>query len=756
MSKQVKHLYEFGPFRLYPDEGLLLRHGDSVRLTPKAFETLVLFVRNPGHVLDKDELMEKLWPDTFVEEVNLAKNISSLRKVLREGGSDQLYIETLPKRGYRFVPPVRESWAAPPDPVSEQAEVSNISAVLETSNEKESQAENSLELPETFERTVHPQPAITPEQTAVAIASPATRHRIWIASAILAALLVGGAIFWLVSRRPTSTSPLSSQRIIPVTTYLRSETQPAISPDGKQVAFTWTGTNNDNWDIYVKLVGSGDPLRLTSEPVIERNPTWSPDSNHIAYLRESPDGVGVSVYVVSSLGGAPRKLTDTYGLGFDWSSDGESLILAERNSKDEPLSLFLFFIKTGEKRRLTFPPAKSFGDINPAFSPDGSTIAFARAHSGSTNAWDIYLTPVAGGDLKRLTFDETLIDGLDWTANGREIVFSSSRSGGLPALWRIATSGGRPEPLSGVGQNANSPSISRDGNRLAYVNSIIDSNIWRVDLSSSRHKATSPAMLISSTIYDHSPEYSPNGKRIAFASARSGSPEIWICNSDGSSPIQLTSFGGPATGEPRWSPDGQYIVFDSQINGNTDIFVMNVEGGNPRQLTSEGSEDIAPRWSRLGKWIFFTSNRTGESQIWRMSPDGSALIQVTKRGGYDAAESPDGKYLYYARGRNTSGLWRVSVDGGEESLVLDTLRAGYLRYWTVVDKGIYFGTRTSTPHPSIQFFSFATGQVNEVFQIEKPLLVGAPGLSISPDERAILFVQLDRSDSDIMLVEGFR
>src|SRR5688500_2408559 len=114
-SKQSKHLYEFGPFHLYPAEGLLLRNGDSVRLTPKAFETLLLLVTNQGRVLDKHELMEKIWPDTFVEEVNLAKNISSLRRILGEGDSKELFIETLPKRGYRFVAPVREYSAPVPE-----------------------------------------------------------------------------------------------------------------------------------------------------------------------------------------------------------------------------------------------------------------------------------------------------------------------------------------------------------------------------------------------------------------------------------------------------------------------------------------------------------------------------------------------------------------------------------------------------------------------------------------------------------------
>ncbi len=746
MSEQKRHFYQFGDFQLDISECLLLHAGESIRLTPKLFDTLLFLVENSGRVLGKDELIEKIWADTFVEEVSLAKNISALRKILAEGDSGLQYIETIPKRGYRFIAPVKKLIDEGGELPDEQDITSNI-AISEEINV----GEKSEEL---LKQNREPEKVISPASIPEASRNPrhhSIKHWVWL-TILSATSLIVGTIFWFTVFRLTTNPTLSSQKIIPFTSFSGSEDNPAISPEGKQVAFTWSGQNNDNLDIYVKSVGGGEPLRLTDEPAIERNPVWSPDGSHIAFLRELPDQK-VGIYVVPLLGGTARKLAETYGLPFSWSPDGEFMAVAERNSREEPFSLFLLSVKTGEKRRLTFPPNQYFGDINTVFSPDGKTLAFMRA--SSISAWDIYLVPVVGGEPKRLTSDNTLLDGLDWTADGREIVFSSPRSGGTASLWKIAVSGGEPERLSLVGLNAFNPSVSRQGNRLVYVHSLADSNIWRIATPNSNSQDSVNTRLISSTSYDISPVYSPDGNRIAFVSGRSGSSEIWICNSDGSMPVQLTSFGGPITSSPRWSPDGRQIVFDSSSEGNADIFVINIEDGSPRRLTSEGSEDIVPNWSKDGQWIYFTSKRSGELQIWKMSPEGGNIIQVTKQGGFEPVESPDGKYIYYAKGLNTDGIWRVPVEEGEETLIVNTLKAGYLRYWTVVDNGIYFATR-ATSNPTIQFFDFATNQLTEIAKLEKPLLAGNPGLSISPDGRWLLYPQIDQNNNDIILIENFR
>jgi len=741
MNEQTKHFYQFGSFRIDPAERLLLHDGENVRLTPKVFEVLLYLVENRGRVLDKDELMKKIWSDTFVEEINLAKNISVLRKALGEdgGGAEVRYIETIPKRGYRFVADVEQVW--------DEANAVELSAGENTDTNtavQENTTDDEVKVEEELKKDVDvTQPANLDSQHSKG------NRLVWLFGFVAFALLAVAAIWFAVSR-PTNRSPSASQKIIPFTTFPGSESNPAISPDGKQIAFAWRGESGENVDIYVKLVGAGESLRLTSEPAIERNPVWSPDGSQIAFLRESP-GSG-SIYVVPSLGGTARKLADTYGLPFSWSPTGEFLAMAEKNSREEPFSLFLLSTKTGEKQKLTNPPAQSYGDRNPVFSPDGKALAFVR--TSAIDVEDIYLLPVAGGEPQRLTFDNKFTGGLDWTADGREIVFSSTRAGN-PNLWRISVTGGTPQLLPGIGTNAVSPSVSRQGNRLAYMQSTEDSNIWRIELSNHKARTDSPTMLISSTLNDYSPDFSPDGGKIVFGSNRSGNWEIWLANSDGTNPLQITSVAGSITGSPRFSPDSRRIVFDSRPDGNADIFIINTEGGNPRRLTTENTEDILPNWSRDGQWIYYRSNRSGQPQIWKMSPEGERATQVTKQGGYEAFESPDGKYIYYTKGRNTSGIWRVPVEGGEETPVVEFLGAGFLRYWTVTDEGVYFGTRV-TSSPTIQFFSFATGQLNEVFKVEKPLLVGNSGLALSSDGKNLLFAQIDQSGSDIMLIDNFR
>lgn len=334
------------------------------------------------------------------------------------------------------------------------------------------------------------------------------------------------------------------------------------------------------------------------------------------------------------------------------------------------------------------------------------------------------------------------------------------RGGGF-SLWRVAVSGGMPERVAAIGQNSYSPAVSRQGNRLAYNVSFSDSNIWRFDRSDTTGEAAAgrqnaATRLISSTRQDHSPQFSQDGKKVLFVSDRTGSDEIWVCESDGSQPAQLTFFDGPIGGTPRWSPDGQQILFDARLTGNSDIYVMSAEGGKPRSLTLEPSHDVMPSWSRDGLWVYFCSNRSGTFQIWKMAAAGGQAVQVTKQGGFEAFESPDGKLLYYTKGRGPGGIFQIPVAGGEERQVPELLSAGYWRYWAVVNEGIYFVSPVPTARPAIKFFSFATRRVTQIGVLERDPLQGPPGLTVSPDGRWVLYSQADQSISDIMLVENFR
>jgi len=727
MSHQPKHIYEFGHYRLDVAERQLLRGNEAILLQPKIFDLLLALVEHHGHLLGKDELMELVWSDTVVEEANLANNISILRKTLNENG--ERFIETVPKRGYRFVAEVREMG-------EEQAEVNGAAA-------------------RGIKEGVGPEP----------LTDKFNRQRKPVLMALAAfVIMIGGIGFGLYGfiNRPQTKSSGAEPKVIPFTSFPGSEGQPVFSPEGNQIAFVWQNEKNGNADIFVKLIDSETPLQLTTDPANDTYPAWSPDGRQIAFLRQY--GERSDVYLVPAIGGAERKLAEvannfsTYGIGvqgwglvqnLSWSPTGDSLAAVQKNSPSEPYSILLISRETGETRRLTSPPAGALGDGSPVFSPDGKTLAFVRL-SGMRIA-DIYLLSLNGGAPKRLTYSNTHVNGLTWSPDGLNIFFSLQDAESRSRLWKTSTDGGAPEPLA-RSIDVIDPNISPKGNRLAFTQTNDDSNLWRIDLAGSRGQGSSMAPFISSTRDDDNPQYSPDGKKIVFRSHRSGSSELWVCEADRSRPIQLTNLHANV-GSPRWSPDSRKIAFDLRAEGNSDIYVIGAEGGQPRRLTVEPSEENSPSWSQDGRWLYMCSNRSGSLQVWKMTAEGGQAAQVTRQGGHFAIESPDGKFLYYVKGRQLPGIWKIPVAGGEEAPVLDHHQAGRWRSWTVTEQGIYFATAENPTQPLIEFFSFATRKVTQIATLEKPFFLG---ISVSPDGRWLIYTQLDQSGSDIMLMENFR
>jgi len=597
------------------------------------------------------------------------------------------------------------------------------------------------------------------------------RSRRWRPVWIIAALALFTAAVAIRFNRSNSEVP-EEPMTSPLTSYPGYEGQASFSPDGNQVAFEWDGEKQDNHDIYIKVIGSGGPLRLTSDPAADFGPAWSPDGRFIAFVR-ALSAEKHAVLLVPALGGPERKLAETnrwIGPGdsyLAWSPGGNSLAIIDKGSSDEPVGIFLLSVETGEKRRLTSPPAKWIRDSDPAFSPDGHSLVFCR--STGYSGGDLYLLALSDsgvpmGEPERLTFDNRGTFGPAWTPDGHDIIFASgddfSRN-----LWRMAASGpGKPaRRLASVGEAGSQPAISRQGRRLAYTHALLDENIGRVGVSP-EGKIGAPASFISSTRLDCCPQFSPNGKRIAFSSgrsSRSGAYEIWVCNSDGSSIAQLTSLGAEA-GFPRWSPDGERIAFDSSVDGQFEVYIISANGGRPQRLTSNPSTDAVPSWSGDGRWIYFASDRSGEYQVWKMPSSGGEAAQLTRRGGVMAFEAPDGKTVYYTKSEGESsqsfpgghlrtGVWKVPVGGGEETEVLQWIAR---RSFAVADKGIYFISIPSSGSDfSIEFFSFASGKTKPVATIGKSWPMS---FSVSPDEQSFLYSQLDPLGSDLMLVENFR
>jgi eukaryotic-like serine/threonine-protein kinase len=586
---------------------------------------------------------------------------------------------------------------------------------------------------------------------AATAAGPGSRRSLlrWMLACTVILIATGVAVgFWLL--RSTSHAV---PKTVPLTSYPGRQINPAFSPDGKQVAFAWDGEQGGNLDIYVKLVDAGAPLRLTSSPADENQPAWSPDGRYIAFCRHVSDHA--EIRMIPALGGAERRLGESAACaGLSWSPDGKFLALVDKPQR-EPYSGLLLSVETGDKRRLTSPPNEYIGDFFPRFSPSGKTLAFVRASSDLNG--EIYLLPVTAdgrprADPRRLTSNERSIFGFDWTADGQRIVYSSGQIGSTN-LMTIPVSGRVAERMAIAGENATALSISRGGSRLVYERKIFDSNIWRIPGPNSSDKKGAPSRFIASTQPDIEPQFSPDGKKIAFNSSRSGNYEIWVCDREGRNPVQLTSFG-PALGSPRWSPDSRWIVFDSSKPGNSDIYVISADGGLPRRLTTGPSNQVRPSWSKDGRWIYFGSNRSGDWQIWKAPAQGGVAVQITKtKGGHEAFESPDAQFVYYAKW-NAPGIFKTSVDGGEETRVLDE---GGLSIWALTVQGIYFFDFNDPTGLALKFYNFATGKVTLFRQFPGDTRVDreSTALSVSPDGSWILYTLLDQSGSDLMLVENF-
>lgn len=584
----------------------------------------------------------------------------------------------------------------------------------------------------------------------------------WRLAAILlvAAVAVGAAAYYALNRSPAR-APVRPN-ITPFASLPGSENDPAFSPDGNQLAFTWDGGEGGQRDIYVKLIGIGTPLRLTHDPADEVSPVWSPDGRSIAFIRHGRPLD--TLLIIPALGGPERKVSTSSGtVRINWSPDGKWLALTDSPDSRAARRIVMVSVETGEKRPLTNPPASSF-DLRPAFSPDGRQLAFVRNNNY------VYLTAVSGGGEKELAADIGVISGLAWTADGRDIIFDSILIGNW-TLWRLPVSGGEPEALFSEGSIYRVPTVSRQGQRLAVVEYHYDTDIRRLEIPTvfptfgptsgktrggTEIKREPMTRLITSQREDDSPQFSPDGKKIAFASNRSGSMEIWVCASDGSSPLQLTHTGTATAGSPRWSLDSRRLVYDSNLELHGDLFMIDAEGGAPRRLTTEPSNDTLPNWSRDGAWIYFCSDRGGDKQIWKMPAAGGPAVQVTRKGGFEAVEAPDGKTLYYSK-ENNDGLWTVPSTGGEERPVPELAEAGHWRSWTMNSDGIYFVAHTSSAPPRpLKFFHFATRRLTQIGAVEKDPLRWVPSLAVSPDGRWLLYAQIERNASNIMLVENFR
>ena len=765
---------QFGPFLIDIAERMLRRDGETVPLTPKAFDVLVALIEKPGQLISKEELLQKVWPDTFVEESNLAYNIFALRRALGDTAERSLYIETVPKKGYRFKTSV--SAANPPrdaQPASEfGAEPSRTSF---TGGMRDSE---HMVLP------FHKWPArsqVALERRADPDSAPAERlpvpdsdqpkrvsiRRPWVWFFAAAVLLAAG--FSAVQSRWAS-AVATSPHAVPLTSLPGVVGSPSLSPDGTYVVFSWNGPKRDNPDLYVQQIGNtAPPYRLTGDPANDYSPSWSPDGRTIAFLRRGPAGGKSEVWRIAPLGGPERKVAEIdprlasfRPASIAWCPDSTCLLVTDTLGDAEPDALFRISLETGARRQLTHPKGR-VRDADPAFSPDGRWLVFRR--DATPLSGEFYRLALHDGkdsesDPVRLT--STLYAGKPaWIPDSREIVFPA-RGG----LWRLdALTGGTPGRLPFVGLDGTAPVVSQvpgGGRRLVYLRSFADTNVWRVDTARPGAAADLPPVAaIASTRGDWTPSLTPDGRRVVFLSDRSGEAEFWVADPDGSNAFQLTSLA-ILPGYPTWSPDLTLIAFHGDPDGRPDVLIVPARGGQPRNITKGTPRGAAfPSFSRDGGWIYFASAvEGGESRIWKMKVTGGAPVLVTNNAGSIAIESYGGDLFYVDTTSGPGTVWRLPQGGGPAVKVIEGVVLGN---FDVVEDGLYYIDRVSgeagsfTDRPDgetrLRYFDFATSRSATV-----ATNLGAIGLGLSAtrDGRTVFFSRVDSSTDELILVDNFR
>jgi eukaryotic-like serine/threonine-protein kinase len=566
----------------------------------------------------------------------------------------------------------------------------------------------------------------------------------------IAVTLLASAVWFLW--RPGA--PVAPSAIVPLTTLTGLEFDPSLSPDGEQVAFAWNGEKEERFNVYVKMVGSSDVRQLTTGPENDWRPAWSPDGRQIAFVRY-PDPlwaapVRAAIYLVSPVSGVERKVADFPAVGrIRWSPDGQWLAVGRMPQPPEEGGIYLIPAQGGEPRSLT-RAARGRGHFEPAFSPDGRSLAYRSCGAASCDLevlpMDETYQPV--GAVRRLLEGQKSIEGVIWDEAGRSLLYAQEPAPANVRLWRLWVDGRRqPERLDLAGVGARMPTLR--GSRLAFALMRNTVSIHPLDTT------LTSAAIVSSTFWDYHPAFSPDGGQIAFSSSRSGDAvQIWLSAADGSRARQLTYGPSDWQGSPSWSPDGRRIAFDSRhADGSWSIWTIEAAGGAPHQLTTEPGDQFMPSWSHDGRWIYYVFEQGSGRDVWRIPVGGGRALQVT-RGGSGLVypfESPDGTELFYKPANGEGPLMAAALAKGRTRQVLPCLTDTFM----VAGEGIYYAECGSGPRRSLRLHHTVTGENRVLGTVRDIPQAASARPAVSPDGQTIL-VHRSAMTSDLMLIDNFR
>lgn len=622
MNNKTKHLYEFDEFRVDPNQKCLWHGEQLVSLTPKAFDTLVVLLENKGRVVDKDTLLNQVWADTFVEEATLAQNISTLRKTF----NGKQFIETIPRRGYRFVGDVRE--------VFDDEEIFVVETRRQTRIVSEEEIHNSLE-------TSQPQP------------KPKNKFRL--ASAVFAclALLVGSYFAFRQYFQPKRMSAEQFREFqISKLTSNGNVHKIAISGDGKYLALV--EKKNGLFTLFLRQTSNANQIEIIPSTKNEFiGVTFSPDNEFIYYVNYEPLDeakqlrIGI-LYKVPILGGTRTEVLKDIDSPVALSPDGKKYAFMRGipNEKQSALMVFDCSAETAKEIKLTTRPLRQrFSDQGVSWSPDGKKIASAAF---GENKMEIIVTSVENGEQTSLTKEKwDWLGQMAWLADGSGIALTSYGENSpniTDEIWIVSYPSGESRQVTNGINGFFGLGITANSNSLVTVKSDRLTSLW----VASKAKPSEAKMIrkntIDGTLFKLGIDWTPDGK-IVYATAESGDADIWIMDGDGNNQKQLTD-NDAADYFPKVSPDGRYIVFTSNRSSLKTLWRMNIDGTNPIRLSTLPNA-IFPSISPDGNLVYFSAmdGKANRPILWKVSINGGEATQMTELPTLMPQLSPDGKYL---------------------------------------------------------------------------------------------------------------